>query len=102
MFAAHRLALRAAPRRRFATKKRDPKVERAVKEAAEQNSPLFGSSALTLDNPWLWVAVAVTVTIFFVAEDVRADAKTREDAEARRSAALQKSLAAYREKRRDA
>ena len=57
MFAARRLALRAAPRRGLATK-RDPKVERAVKEAAEQNSPLFGSSALTLDNPWLWVAVA--------------------------------------------
>jgi len=58
MFAARRLALRAVPRRRFAAKKRDPRVERAVKEAAEQNSPLFGSSSLTLDNPWLWVAVA--------------------------------------------
>ena len=113
-------------------------VEKAVKEAADQNSPLFGWSALTLDNPWLWVTVAATVTVFFVAEDVRTDTKVRalrcrkgrvgrtrrscswtrrghtnsprrasrqhttgEDTERVREEKLRKSLAAYREKRRD-
>ena len=40
-------------------------MQDAIKQAAEQNAPLFGSSSLTLKSPLLWLAVAATIGVHF-------------------------------------
>mmetsp|Transcript_10050 Transcript_10050/g.31010 ORF Transcript_10050/g.31010 Transcript_10050/m.31010 type:complete len:117 (+) Transcript_10050:1-351(+) len=97
---------RLAPRRRLATNKRDeperdPHVEEAVRRAAAENVNPFAFSNLTLKSPVLWAAAALVCVVHFIAEDVREDSKQHAETDAERRRRVERSLAAYREKRAD-
>ena len=73
----------------------DP-VQDAIKQAAEQNAPLFGSSSLTLKSPLLWLAVAATIGVHFVNEHFVAE-REKEAANVER---LKVGIETYRARRR--
>ncbi|KAJ1454982.1 hypothetical protein M885DRAFT_617556 [Pelagophyceae sp. CCMP2097] len=66
---------------------RKAKVEKAFEEAASQNSPMFGSSSITLKSPMLYIMIGCTCAIFFASEYFEERAAAEEDRKLREAEA---------------